>query len=569
LRTAYQGYAVAVPDDDRLDRLRELARDTFGWEDLRPGQAEPMLAVLEGRDALVVMPTGSGKSAIYQLTALLRPGCTVVVSPLLALQRDQITGIAERGEDAGGAVRVSSAESDRAKEEALGAVRAGDVEFLFLAPEQLGNEEVLDQVAALRPSLVAVDEAHCVSAWGHDFRPDYLRLGTAVTRLGRPPVVALTATASPPVRDDIVERLGLRDPLVVVRGLDRPNIDLEVRRFVEDADKRRAALDTAVGLVEELRGPGLVYAATRRDTEEIAAALAERGLRAAAYHAGLPKKQRDGVHEDFLEDRLDLVVATSAFGMGVDKPNVRFVLHAAVPESPDAYLQEVGRAGRDGEPARAALFYRPEDLGLRRFFAAASPREDDLVQVAGAVRRATSPLTRRALAERTGMPARRVGVLLNLLCDVGAVVERGRGLVAPADAPGPKRAAAAALELAERGSRVEASRLDMMRGYADTTGCRRQFILGYFGDPLDEPCGACDTCRAGTAAPHGDEASAEDVPFDVGERVEHSALGDGTVMNVEEGERVVVLFEDHGYKTLDVDHVVEHGLLEPADTSEA
>ncbi|HEX2274313.1 MAG TPA: ATP-dependent DNA helicase RecQ [Acidimicrobiales bacterium] len=345
-----------------------MARDTFGFERLRAGQEEAIRAAASGRDTLAVLPTGWGKSAIYQLAALLIPGPTVVVSPLIALQRDQVRSLLANDV---AAAEANSQMGAGDRQRALDHLASGDVEFVFLAPEQLAKDEVVAEIAAARPSLFVVDEAHCISAWGHDFRPDYLGLASVVTAVGRPPVLALTATAAPPVREEIVERLALRDPVVVVRGFDRPNISLSVERFVGADEKRSAAVERAATTA----GAGIVYVATRRSAEEVAEALAARRVAAAPYHAGLPAAERNATQAAFTEGDLRVIVATTAFGMGIDKPDVRFVHHLDVAESLDAYYQEIGRAGRDGEPARAVLFYRPEDLGVRRFFASGS--DDD------------------------------------------------------------------------------------------------------------------------------------------------------------------------------------------------
>jgi ATP-dependent DNA helicase RecQ len=249
--------------------LKRTAKQAFGWDALRPGQLEAMQAVVSGRDTVVVMPTGSGKSAVYQVPALLIDGPTVVVSPLIALQRDQVAGLLARGDRAGGAVQANSTRSEAQMEQAFAQLSAGEVEFLFLAPEQLSKPDVLEQVAAAKPSLFVVDEAHCISSWGHDFRPDYLRLHTAVEALGRPPVLALTATASPPVRAEIVERLRLDDPVQVVRGFDRPNLHLEVQGFRDEDQKREAVVLRAMGEPK----PGIVYTATRKSAAANTSAL--------------------------------------------------------------------------------------------------------------------------------------------------------------------------------------------------------------------------------------------------------------------------------------------------------
>jgi ATP-dependent DNA helicase RecQ len=484
-----------------------------------------------------VLPTGAGKSAIYQLAALIIPGPTVVVSPLIALQRDQVAALTANGVDAAEANSQVRAGDRR---QAFDDLIAGDLEFLFLAPEQLANAEVLEQAAAAEPSLIVVDEAHCVSAWGHDFRPDYLRLGEMAEALGRPPVLALTATAAPPVRAEIVERLGLRDPLVVVRGFDRPNIFLAVERFTDSGAKRAALIDRVVDVAAQ-PGVGIVYAATRRIAAEVADDLAQRGVRAEAYHGGLPAGRRREVEAAFAGDQVDVVVATTAFGMGIDKADVRYVYHHDVADSPDSYYQEIGRAGRDGEPAEAILFYRPEDLGLRRFFAGgggAGPDDVALVAEAG-----TTDVD--GLVEHTGLSRARASAALTCLSDG----DHGEP---------PEVAAARAQEEREARVRIQQSRVEMMRAYAEARGCRRQVLLGYFGEPLEEPCGNCDRCAIG---PNGAGASGE--PYAVHSRVSHATWGPGQVMGYD-GDTVTVFFESAGYKTLALELVEAGGLLTPA-----
>ncbi|MFF1720700.1 RecQ family ATP-dependent DNA helicase [Streptomyces sviceus] len=537
------------------ERLARTADDVFGWSELRPGQLTAMEAVMRGRDTLAVMPTGAGKSAVYQVTGLLLPGPTVVVSPLIALQRDQIAGLLSHA-DAPDAVAVNSAQPAGETQAAWDAVRHGDAEFLFLSPEQLAKDEVVERLARAAPSLFVVDEAQCVAAWGHDFRPDYLRLAQAAQRVGRPTILALTATAAPPVREEIVERLGLEDPALVVAGFDRPNIALEVRRFLDDTDKRRVVVERAAAEPK----PGIVYTATRRDAEAYAADLAELGLSAAAYHAGLTAGERSRAHDAFLAGELDVVVATSAFGMGIDKEDVRFVLHASVPGSLDAYYQEIGRAGRDGGPAVAVLHYRAEDSGLQRMFATRAPDEDTLGAVAQRIHKRDAPVEPDALAKDTGLTRRRVTAAVNLLVQAGAVHTEDDGRVRAVAGTTAGEAAARAAEEAESRRRLEQSRLAMMLGYAETTGCRRRFLLGYFGEQYDDPCGACDMC----AAPESSQSSQSgDIPFPPGTRVLHTEWGEGTVMS-EEGDRITVLFESMGYRTLSLAAITGKGLLSAA-----
>jgi ATP-dependent DNA helicase RecQ len=537
------------------DDLRRVAEETFGWRHLRDEQLEAMRHVLAGRDVLVVLPTGAGKSAIYQTPAVLLDGVTVVVSPLIALQHDQIDGI--EGSNAPPAVAINSSQRSAEQEQAWTALRRGEARYVFLSPEQLAKPEVVDRLAETSVSLFVVDEAHCVSYWGHDFRPDYLRLAPVIDRLGHPPVIALTATAAPPVRGDIAERLGMCDPAQVVAGFDRPNLHLAVRRFTEDTDKRNAVTAHVRTLVADpATRCGLVYTASRKDAESHAEELARVGVRAAAYHAGMKAADRERVHREFMTGELDVVAATSAFGMGIDKPDVRFVVHASVPDSLDSYYQQIGRAGRDGEPAGITLCYRAEDLGLQRFLTAANPPEQAIDAVARELRDQDGPVALPDL-EVDVSPTKRTRAV-NLLEQAGAVTAGEDGAVDLRPDETVEHAVSEAVEVAERHRRMLRSRLHMLRGYAETTGCRRQYLLGYFGEQLDEPCGNCDTCEAGAAQrrfPGTDE-------FQLNGHVRHGQWGHGVVMSVEE-DRMAVLFDEEGYKVLSLAAVREQDLLKP------
>lgn len=527
------------------DHLNDAVQATFGWEALKPYQLDAITSLIGGRDVLAVMSTGWGKSALYQVPALAVDGLVVVISPLIALQFDQVSALEHT--DAPAAVALNSRQKAAETRQAWTALEAGTAGYLYLGPEQLTKPEVLKRLAAVDISVVAVDEAHCISAWGHDFRPDYLRIPDALDQLGRPPTVALTATASPILRDEIIERLRLRGPKKVVGGFDRPNITLDVRHLVDDDAKRRAVVEA----VCELDGPGLVYCATRKDAEFYADELGKRGVSGRAYHAGLRSADRDEIHQQFHDDEVAVVAATSAFGMGIDKPNVRFVVHASVPDTVDSYYQQIGRAGRDGDPAQAVLFYRAEDLGLGNLFAT-THLDEDLVRriITGLKPDTPTKLTR--LRDDLDVRGRALTRTVNLLEKAG-VIEMGRRGIRT-DGTGPDDAVRRAGEAAASAERVDRTRVDMLRAYAETLRCRRQHLLAYFGDHLDGPCGNCDRCRA--EEPPADSESA--IPVQT--HVRHREWGSGVVLDGD-ADRITVLFDDYGYRTLSVQAVREQDLL--------
>ncbi len=476
------------------NEILAAAQKNFGFESLRPGQEDAIRALLSGKDTLVVQPTGSGKSAIYQIAALLTHGATLVVSPLIALQKDQVDSIKEQG--APDAVVINSTQRVSETREAREKIEEGSGKYIFLAPEQLRKQETMDTLESAGISLFVVDEAHCISEWGHDFRPDYLRLGPAIERLGHPAILAMTATASPEVRQEIIERLGMRDPKIIVHGFDRPNIYLRVYRFPTEHEK----LQAVVHRVRWTDKPGIVYVATRKNAERIMRLLEEEGTAALFYHGGLKASEREEIQERFMSGDAEVIVATNAFGMGIDKADVRFVYHYDIPDSLDSYYQEIGRAGRDGAKAEAGLFFRQEDLGVQKFRAGEGKLEPEQIeQVAGIISDQEGPVEPEEIADKTDLSERKLTTVIHRLEDVGALEVLPTGEVELSEGTDLTQAAEAAAEQQEHRKQMRKERLRQLQEYTDTSGCRREHLLRYFGDNFTGPCANCDNCEA--AAP--------------------------------------------------------------------
>ena len=486
-------------DQDAPDILEAL-RARFGFAGFRPGQETAVRAALAGRDTLVVMPTGSGKSICYQLPALMRDDLTLVVSPLVSLMQDQVDSLRAAAGDT--VARIDSSQGAAANREVVERAAAGQLRLLYVAPERFGSAPFLERIRDARIGLFVVDEAHCVSQWGHDFRPDYFRLADAARWLGARAMVALTATATPQVADDVVRRLGLRDPVRVSTGFDRPNLSFLVVPCATRADKHRRI---AAALAEPGALPALVYAGTRAGAETLAERLAaDLGVEALAYHAGLGSARRAEVQRRFMAGEVELVVATNAFGMGVDKADVRTVVHETVPGSLEAYYQEAGRAGRDGQPSRCLLFAEPRDKGLHVYFIQQGRvQEEDCARVA-------SQLDGRYDLALAALPGgeEKARAILGVLARAGVVrpapssPDRASGrVIGPYDG----RARAACQALAGEAERVRWRQFRAVWRFVEESSCRRAAILRHFGDGRDPapsvPC--CDVCAPETlpAAP--------------------------------------------------------------------
>ena len=476
----------------------EALEKHFGFREFLQAQEEIVRAVQEGRDALVIMPTGGGKSLCYQLPALLKPGITFVVSPLIALMKDQVDALQAKSIPA---TLINSTLSWAEQSERVQRLREGAYRLVYVAPERFRNERFMEAMEGVTISLVAIDEAHCLSQWGHDFRPDYMRLGAAIERLGRPQTMALTATATPEVREDILNQLKLRDPFTCVSGFERPNLSL---RVIQTGSKRQKI--TRIRKCIKEHGTGIVYCATRRHVSEIAETFQDEGMEITAYHGGLKDDERERAQNDFLSGKTNVVVATNAFGMGIDRADVRFVVHFDVPGSIEAYYQEAGRAGRDGEPAVCELLFNMADTRTQEFFIeGANPDRATITSVYSMIQQMVDanhevqiPIQDLAdrLAIRNTMSVSsslatlgRHGYLQRF--DIPGKLLRGTRLRHPEIDASKLEIDWAALREKERRDR---DKLKRIIEFSYSPKCRQQAILDYFGEKGGYICGTCDNC---------------------------------------------------------------------------
>ena len=483
--------SALVPKVTReLTKMRQTLRKTFGLDKLRPGQAEVMRSVLEGNNTLAIMPTGAGKSLCYQLPSLHLQGTTVVVSPLISLMKDQVDKLEEAGLEA---AQLNSALTTEEHEENLEQINTEENDFIFITPERFTNQQFLSDLRKRDINFVVIDEAHCISEWGHDFRPAYLSLGAAVKTLGSPPVLALTATATPEVIADIEKQLDLGKLRVVKTGIYRPNLQFEVKRLTNEREKH----EELIRILNAHEGAGIIYAATVKTVEELTDWLKGFDFKIEQYHGRMKASDRKRNQNAFMNGELKAIVATNAFGMGIDKPDIRFVVHYQMPGSLEAYYQEAGRAGRDGEPALCSLFYQLNDRRTQQFFLGGKhPKFNDILAVYQTLETLNASVALSTVQEHANTVSDgKVRVVLSLLKELKIVKELRGSTFRLLRVDVNERELEELSRMSEEKVNKDKEKLERMMQYGQSAKCRWRLLHDYFGEEIkDERCGVCDNC---------------------------------------------------------------------------
>lgn len=558
------------PTPTRQQRLDKILHETFGIEQLRPGQGDVIESVLQHRDTLAIMPTGAGKSLCYQLPALQLPGNTVIVSPLISLMKDQVEKLGEAGIDA---AQINSTLSESEESQTMHRIVQAEHEFIFATPERFSDPEFVASLKSANVDLFVIDEAHCISRWGHDFRPAYLALGASIEVLGHPTVLALTATATDVVIDDIAHQLGIADMRVINTGVYRPNLHYRVAHVTSE-DARMLA---AIRLVKEIAGSGIIYTATIKAAEQLHDALRQAGENVALYHGKLPSRQREETQDSFMEGDCRIMVATNAFGMGVDKADIRFVIHFQMPANLEAYYQESGRAGRDSKSAECILLYHAQDKRIQQFFLARRhPNTEEIDLVYTRVRTLAQGQVGVSLSqlrgELTEISQNKLQVALKLLIDSNFIAQNNDLEYTPKNRNArPRELAKLAHAYAERDARNRDA-LEQMVFYAQTGFCRWKVLLEHFGEHVEwQHCGTCDNClhppeialaplpaRRRTKPREESARSMHTNSFLPGMTVRVPKYGEGQVKSVI-GDKVTIVFPNRQTKTFLRDYVERVG----------